>query len=235
MRNPLCKLCERRNYCKPTKICIYGNSLPSSTKEIMIVIDTISSATNETGKLLDGQSGNVLKKLLNSVGILEKCYITTAVKCWSGHKPKASEIRSCRYYLLEEIKEVKPKLIICLGAVAAQGLIGKHIASKQLRQRVLLSESGIKIGITFSHTSIFVNPNIYNQCSRDLHWIINNYKKETEKFDWNIKINEQISQSNIYGLDIETTGLNTYVDKILTIAIANPNNKESIGYNIGMK
>ena len=96
----------------------------------------------------------------------------------------------------------------------------------------MTTNSGIKVALTFSHASIFINPSIYNQCVRDMDWIITHYKNESGTFDWKIKLEEPITESDIYGLDVETTGLNVYVDKILTIAIANPNLKESYGYNI---
>lgn len=235
MRNPVCNLCPRRESANPNNICLYGNALPDSTREIMIIVDTVSNASNSTGKLLDGQGGTVLRKLLESVNILHKSYITTAVKCY-GDKPKAEHIKACRHYLLEEIKEVKPKLIICLGTVATQALIGKHTPAKQLRQRFITTTSGIKVAVTFSHNSIFINPHLYNQCQRDMQWIMHNYKKEEQQFTWKISLEpDTILESNIYGLDIETTGLSPYVDKILTIAIANPNIEESYGYNISHK
>lgn len=233
MRNPICKLCPRYQAAK--NVCIYGNALPDSTREIMIIIDKVSNATDQTTKLLDGQPGNVLKKLLESVGILHKVYITPAVKCCASHEPKAAEIKICREYLLTEIKEVRPKLIICLGAIAAKALIGKHIPTKKLRQRFIKTTSGITVAITFSHNSIFVNPNIYNQLERDMFWIINNYRTEKEEFDWTIKLEEQPEESMVYGIDVETEGLNVYTDNLLTVAIGNPNNKVAIGYNIGHK
>ena len=235
MRNPICNLCPRSQAANKNNICVYGNALPSSIRDIMIIVDKVSSATDGTGRLLDGQSGNVLRKLLESVNLLNRVYITTAVKCFASHEPKAAEIKVCRQYLLDEINEVKPKLIICLGATAATALIGKHIPFKNLRQRFIKTNTGIPVALTYSHNSIFTNPNIFAQVERDLHWIINNYKKELEAFDWTIKVNEVASKSNIYGLDVETTGINIFIERVLTAAISNPNTKEAFGYNISHK
>lgn len=230
MRNPQCKLCDR--YKSAQSICVHG--LYPDNKSIMIIIDTVSSATDNTGIYSSGQGGTFLSKLLAEAKILDQCYVTSAVKCFYGHKPLAKEWKACRKYLIEEIKQVNPKLIICLGNVAASGIFGKSFPVKDLRQRFFECPDfpSVQVAVTFSHNVVFTDPGKVTTLTKDLKWIVNNFNKKTSELDYQIHINKNIPESNIYGIDIETTGLNPYVDKLLTIAIADPISKICIGINV---
>lgn len=238
MRNPQCKLCNRCELAKT--VCMYGKGNGIENKSIMVVIDTISKAQDQTGLFLQGQGGTALYKLLNESHILNNCYITAAVKCHNAKDTKdkilAKHIKACRKYLLDEIDEKKPKLIICLGAVSANAVFGKHYPLKNMRQRFFQFGQS-QVAVTYSHNVIFTDPTKYASVSKDLQWIINNFNKSEDELDYTLKVNEPITEGKIYGIDVETrglegTGLNPYVGKLLTVAIANPITKESVGYNI---
>lgn len=67
-----------------------------------------------------GRSGKLLRKILNEINITEKdFYISNIVKHRppNNRDPFGNEVQACQSYLLEEIKEVRPKLIITLGKV----------------------------------------------------------------------------------------------------------------------
>lgn len=235
MRNPSCQLCLR---CKHTEnICIWGTAADNSTKEVMIVIDTISPSTNMTSLFTTGQGGKILLDLLKDIDIVDKCYVTAAVKCHTDTKPTAKEIKICRRYLMEEIETVNPKLIICLGSSAVAGVFSKTFPLKNMRQRYFDYPElpHIKVAATFSHNIYFVEPQKYSSLVQDLHWIMNNFNRQDDKFDYELSLDKDIGNSFVYGLDVETTGLNVYTDKLLTVALANPINKLSVGYNIGHK
>jgi uracil-DNA glycosylase family protein len=86
------------------------------------------------GKPFVGPSGTLLNDVLEDVGIdRDTVYVTNAVKHFKFEprgkrrvhkKPSAREIAACRPWLEAEIHAVKPKMIVCLGATAAQSLIG---------------------------------------------------------------------------------------------------------------
>lgn len=233
LQNRNCKLCIRHKSAK--SVCVYGQSLHHNTN-IMVIIDKLSYAQNDNNTILIGQGGGILTKLFDELGILDQCYFTAAVKCYvnmDNDKPKVGEIRACNLYLQDEIDNIKPQLIICLGSTAAASIFNKNIPLKDLRQRIFEYKNA-KVACTYSHNIVFVEPSKYNQLQKDLKWIFNNLKsKEESGIDYKIELESEMPDSNIYGLDVETTGLNTYKDKLLTVAIANPNNKISIGYNIG--
>jgi DNA polymerase-1 len=229
MRNPLCKLCKRN---EPTKtVCLYGHSLIGKPNpDIMVVIDNTNQAQDGTGSLTMGQGGTVLTNLLSKAGILDRCYLTAAIKCCASHKPIAKEIRECRKYLLEEIDEVKPKLIIAMGSIAVRALFDKTYTMKDLRQR-FFDAFQTQVACTFSHNVIFTDPNKMATLSNDLDWIMTHWNVIGDKLDYTLNAPE-FEYSPVYGLDVETTGLNPYSDKLLTYAIANPTFKSSIGINV---
>lgn len=233
MRNPSCQLCLR---CKHTEnICVWGTAADNSSKEVMVVIDTISPSTNQTSLFTTGQGGKVLLDLLVDIDIADKCYVTAAVKCHTDTKPTAKEIKICNRYLREEIETVNPKLIICLGSHAVAGVFGKTYPLKNIRQRYFdyPDNKNIRVAATFSHNIYFVEPQKYSSLVQDMHWIMNNFNRQDDKFDYKLCLEEDIGESQIYGLDVETSGLNVYTDKLLTVALANPLTKISVGYNIG--
>lgn len=234
MRNPICKDCKR---CEAaTNVCVYGHTINAIKPDIMVVIDNINQAQDQTQSLMMGQGGTVLLNLLNSAGIMHRSYITAAVKCSATHKPNAKEIRACRKYLLQEIDEVKPKLIIAMGSIAVRGLFDKTYSLKELRQR-FFDAFNTQVACTFSHNIIFTDPTKLSTVTKDLQWIMTNWNKPLEvSSEYQLLQERKIISSgiltNVLGIDIESTGLNPYSDNILTLAIANPNAKESIGYNI---
>jgi uracil-DNA glycosylase family 4 len=63
-------------------------------------------------------------------------------------RPNASEIKICRYWLIEEIEAVSPHLIVALGATAAQGLTGRAIRVQSNRGSVLIVDKGLRVPVT---------------------------------------------------------------------------------------
>ena len=78
-----------------------------------------------------GPAGRVLDKALEAAGIRRgNVYVTNAVKHFKRRihkKPNTLEIAACRPWLAAEISATKPQLIVCLGATAAQSLLGTEI------------------------------------------------------------------------------------------------------------
>jgi uracil-DNA glycosylase len=69
-------------------------------------------------------------------------------------RPNASEIKICRRWLFEEIEAVSPRLIVALGATAAQGLIGRAIPVPSNRGAVLNAANGSRVFITIHPSAL---------------------------------------------------------------------------------
>lgn len=113
--------------------------------EIVFVGEQPGNEEDLSGKPFVGPAGHLLDKALIEAGIdRTQTYVTNVVKHFKWEprgkrrihkKPNAGEIAACRPWLEAEIGLVKPKVIVCLGATAAQALLGpKFKVSKQRGQ-----------------------------------------------------------------------------------------------------
>ncbi len=122
------------------------------------------------GRPFVGPAGKLLNQVLEQLGLdRQRTYLTNAVKHfkWEAKgkrrvhvKPNPSEIRACFPWLKQEIDLIKPRIIVCLGATAAQALFGSGIRVTKQRGHVLQSAfaPGAQILITVHPASILRAP-----------------------------------------------------------------------------
>jgi uracil-DNA glycosylase family protein len=99
------------------------------------------------GRPFVGPAGRLLDLCMEEAGIdRDEAYVTNAVKHFKWEprgklrlhkKPSAHEVAACRPWLDVEIEAVSPKLIVCLGATAAQSLLGSSFRVTQQRGRLI--------------------------------------------------------------------------------------------------
>jgi DNA polymerase len=121
---------------------------------LMLVGEQPGDVEDRAGRPFVGPAGKLLRELLEEAGIDESSvYVTNAVKHFkwrpagSGKrrihdKPNWSEIRACSHWLVLELAAVQPQLVVCLGATAAQLLLGKSARIGALRGRRVALENG---------------------------------------------------------------------------------------------
>ncbi|MDB6057863.1 MAG: phage polymerase-related protein [Verrucomicrobiales bacterium] len=115
-----------------------------------------------------GPAGKVLDKALEEAGIVRgECYVTNAVKHFkwepSGkrriHKtPNAREVAACRPWLDAEIALLKPKVVVCLGATAAQALLGRNFKVTERHGELIETNSGFHVMATVHPSAILRMP-----------------------------------------------------------------------------
>ena len=128
--------------------------------EIMLVGEQPGDQEDRQGRPFVGPAGLLLDRALPEAGVDRKrVYVTNAVKHFKFeprgkrrlHKrPNASEIKICRRWLFEEIDAIRPRLIVALGATAAQGLAERAIPVQSNRGKVLDVTNGLRVFITSS-------------------------------------------------------------------------------------
>lgn len=94
---------------------------------IMLVGEGPGQTEDETGLPFVGKSGQLLDKILASVGLVETdVFICNIVKCRppDNRNPSNAEADACMGYLLEQIRLVDPKIILLTGAIAMRNLLG---------------------------------------------------------------------------------------------------------------
>jgi len=102
---------------------------------LMLVGEQPGDVEDRTGRPFVGPAGRLLDRALSDAGIdRADLYVTNVVKHFKWEprgtrrihkKPNAGEIGACRPWLDAEIRLVKPQAIVCLGATAAQALLGR--------------------------------------------------------------------------------------------------------------
>jgi uracil-DNA glycosylase len=90
---------------------------------IMLIGQNPGSEENKQGRPFVGRSGKYLNQVLRKVRLKrEELYITSVVKCYTprNRKPTMREIQSCLPLLIEQIKQIHPRLVVLMGQVAWQ-------------------------------------------------------------------------------------------------------------------
>ena len=119
--------------------------------DIMFIGEAPGENEDLQGEPFVGPAGQLLDKLLSALGIHRKeIFIDNVVKCRppNNRKPTPEEVAHCLPYLKEEIKIIQPKSIVCLGATAAQSLLGSKIPVGKMRGK-WMSHEGIPVRATF--------------------------------------------------------------------------------------
>jgi uracil-DNA glycosylase len=136
--------------------------------KIMLIGEVPGDREDIEGKPFVGPAGKLLNTALVEAGIERKeVYVTNAVKHFKWEprgkrrihqKPNAAEIAACRPWLDAEIAVVQPRIIVCLGATAAQVLLGRDFRVTQHRGEFLKSELAPAVMATVHPSSILRIP-----------------------------------------------------------------------------
>ena len=141
---------------------VFGEGPPEA--EIMFVGEQPGDREDREGRPFVGPAGLLLDRALAEAGVDRwRVYVTNAVKHFKFeprgkrrlHKrPNASEIKICRRWLFEEIQAIGPRLIVALGATAAQGLAGRTIPVHSNRGAVLDVANGLRVLVTIHPSAL---------------------------------------------------------------------------------
>src|SRR2546421_5948094 len=117
--------------------------------DVMMVGEQPGDVEDRQGEPFVGPAGRILDQLMEEVGIpRQKVYVTNAVKHfkWTPRgkrrlhgKPNSEETSACRPWLAAELAAVKPRMLVCLGATAAQALLGRQFRVTRDRGRLVES------------------------------------------------------------------------------------------------
>ena len=144
--------------CTQCALCQSGNRGPTSYNgttqtPLLLVGEGPGGVEDEYGVPLIGPSGKLLDKALGSVGITrDKIYTTNVIKCRpkGNRTPTATEGSFCaNLWLDEEIRLVKPQVIVALGSVALHYLVGPDKKITRERGKWFQTSTGIWTIATF--------------------------------------------------------------------------------------
>src|SRR5882724_1620985 len=135
---------------------------------IMLVGEQPGDYEDVAGKPFVGPAGKIMDRALEEAGIdRSHVYVTNAVKHFKWEprgkrrihkKPNSREIAACRPWLEAELRLVKPTLLVCLGATAAQAIFGPSFRVTRERGKVLSSKFAPKVLATVHPSSLLRQP-----------------------------------------------------------------------------
>ncbi len=137
--------------------------------QIMLIAEAPGGQEDQQGIPFVGSSGEILDRLLHDCGLTrEEIYITNILKCHppGNRDPKEEEKEACIPYLKCETLLLKPKIIVCLGRVAAQRIILPDF--KITRQHgTWIYRKNCALTATYHPSAILRDPSKYEVVKRD--------------------------------------------------------------------
>ena len=119
-----CEACTRCELCKTRTNCVFGTG--NENADILFVGEAPGDNEDKTGIPFVGRAGQLLDRFLYAVDIKrEDVYIANILKCRppKNRDPLPAEEDACIDFLREQVRLVRPKVIVCLGRIAAMRLI----------------------------------------------------------------------------------------------------------------
>ncbi len=135
---------------------------------MMLVGEQPGDYEDVAGKPFVGPAGKIMDRALEEAGInRSQVYVTNVVKHFKWEprgkrrihqKPNSREIAACRPWLEAELRLVKPRLLVCLGATAAQAIFGPSFRVTRERGKVLSSKFAPRVLATVHPSSLLRQP-----------------------------------------------------------------------------
>ena len=147
-----CKLCSGR-----TNI-VFGSGTPHA--KLVFVGEGPGADEDAQGLPFVGAAGQLLTKIIEAIQLTrDQVYICNIVKCRppSNRTPEEDEIAACSPFMFRQIESIRPRAICCLGAVAAQTVLGTKTAVGKLRGR-FHDYHGIQVMPTWHPAYLLRNP-----------------------------------------------------------------------------
>jgi len=157
-----CRLCEQRN------TIVFGSGNPHA--RLVFVGEGPGRDEDIQGLPFVGRAGKLLTQMIEAMGLKrEEVYICNVVKCRppENRAPEPDEMETCSPYLYRQIAVVKPKAIVCLGAIAFQALYGAKQSISRLRGQ-WLEFRGVPMMATYHPAYLLRNPNAKGEVWEDL-------------------------------------------------------------------
>jgi len=154
----LVEQCGKCPLAKTRTRLVFGTGNPKA--RVMLIGEAPGVEEDLQGEPFVGSAGQLLNKILSAIGFQrDEVYITNILKCHPpmNRDPLPEEIKLCRPYLEKQIELIRPQLLLVLGRIAGQGLLGVSAAMHQLRGKVHTFR-GIPVLVTYHPAALLRNP-----------------------------------------------------------------------------
>ena len=167
--NRACLKCVRCSLSQQRQRVVTGRG--KIKPNLAVIGEAPGKLEDKAGQPFVGDSGKFLLKMLQAVQLDSNVYFTLVVRCRppDNRKPSAEEIKACKPYLVDELRLIEPKIIICAGATAVAGLTSKRESITSLRGKWLDWE-GIAVMPIFHPAYLLRNPSLQKDSPKWQTW-----------------------------------------------------------------
>ncbi|HEV8628667.1 MAG TPA: uracil-DNA glycosylase, partial [Thermoanaerobaculia bacterium] len=126
--------CTRCKLAPGRRTVVFGSGNPDA--DLMFIGEGPGAEEDRQGLPFVGPAGQLLTKIIGAIGLgREQVYICNVVKCRppGNRDPQPDEVAACRGFLEAQVRLVRPRVIVALGRVAAQTLLGNDLPVGRLR------------------------------------------------------------------------------------------------------
>ncbi|MDO4748364.1 MAG: uracil-DNA glycosylase [Eubacteriales bacterium] len=163
-----CMDCERCDLCKTRTNVVFGVGNPNA--EVMFIGEGPGENEDIQGEPFVGRAGKLLDKLLFAVDLdrHSNIYITNIVKCRppKNRDPFEDEQIECMDWLRAQTRYIRPKIIVCLGRIAAMKIIKSEFKITK-EHGIFFEKNGIHIMAMYHPAAILRNPNQMEDALKD--------------------------------------------------------------------
>jgi uracil-DNA glycosylase len=164
--------CTRCKLHKTRKNIVFADGNPKA--ELVFVGEGPGADEDAQGLPFVGRAGKLLNQMIEAMGLRRQdVYICNVVKCRppENRLPEKDEIAACSPFLLRQLDTISPKVIVCLGACAAQTLLETNRGISQFRGQ-WLDFRGYKLMATYHPAYLLRNPSAKAEVWKDLQKVM---------------------------------------------------------------
>jgi DNA polymerase len=164
-----CRLAETR------KSVVFGEGNPQAG--LFVIGEAPGADEDAQGRPFVGRSGQLLDKILLAIGFERKdVYIGNIIKCRppENRNPLSDEIECCKPWLMQQLEIINPKVLLLLGKVAANTILGNTQSMGSMRGRII-QWNGFDCVVTYHPAALLRNPNWKRLCWEDVQMLRAHY------------------------------------------------------------
>lgn len=164
--------CKRCKLCRSRKHIVFGDG--NEKAELVFVGEGPGHDEDVQGLPFVGRAGKLLTQMIEAMGLERRdVYICNVLKCRppENRTPERDEVAACSPFLVRQIEAIRPKVIACLGGVAAQTLLNTNLSISHFRGE-WLEFRGMRLIATYHPAYLLRNPSAKGEVWKDLQKIM---------------------------------------------------------------
>jgi uracil-DNA glycosylase family 4 len=171
-----CTRCELHTHRTQT---VFGTGDPDASW--LIVGEAPGAEEDRRGEPFVGRAGQLLNSMLAALGLSrEEVFIANILKCRppQNRDPKDDEVVKCASYLSRQVALIKPSIILVVGRVAAQNLLGQATPIGKMRgQRYTYGDTNIPVVVTYHPAYLLRSPQEKRKSWEDLKFALRAFEE----------------------------------------------------------